>query len=206
MESSLPGGRGRRRRRSHPARHAGRGRYMVYYDGWAPSLWPWRSRSSWTATLAKVGGAGGGRGRDGSAGAPPRNAAADLAAGASHQAQPVRRDRTHRRRGHEAGDVIYGDPVLYYAAKSRSLVFFSTSYAGGHGYRTCPRMSAPDSRRSWCRPPSPKRHRRRSVGHGCAARSTPRLRLVPGSLEESAHRPIGRVRPAASGAGTVDAP
>jgi len=36
------------------------------------------------------------------------------------------------------GDVVYGDPVLYYAAKSRSLEFFSTSYAGGHGY---PHMS-----------------------------------------------------------------
>jgi hypothetical protein len=33
------------------------------------------------------------------------------------------------------GDVLYGDPVLYYPAKTRRLDFYSTTYAGGRGYR-----------------------------------------------------------------------
>ena len=32
------------------------------------------------------------------------------------------------------GDEIYGDPVLYYAAKTARIPFFTTSYGGGHGY------------------------------------------------------------------------
>jgi hypothetical protein len=36
------------------------------------------------------------------------------------------------------GEVIYGDPVMYYAAKMAGIRFFSTSYAGGRGY---PRMT-----------------------------------------------------------------
>ena len=38
----------------------------------------------------------------------------------------------------QPGDVIYGDPVLYYAAKMVGIPFFSTSYAGGRAY---PRMA-----------------------------------------------------------------
>jgi hypothetical protein len=33
------------------------------------------------------------------------------------------------------GDVLYGDPALYYPAKTRRLDFYSTTYAGGRGYR-----------------------------------------------------------------------
>ena len=36
------------------------------------------------------------------------------------------------------GDVLYGDSVLYYAAKTAGIPFFTTSYGGGHGY---PRIS-----------------------------------------------------------------
>jgi len=34
------------------------------------------------------------------------------------------------------GDALYGDPVLYYAARRAAVEFISTSYAGGRGYRT----------------------------------------------------------------------
>jgi hypothetical protein len=33
------------------------------------------------------------------------------------------------------GDVLYGDPALHYPAKTRRLDFYSTTYAGGRGYR-----------------------------------------------------------------------
>lgn len=36
------------------------------------------------------------------------------------------------------GDVVYGDPLIYFQAKKRDLTFFTPTYAGGRGY---PRMS-----------------------------------------------------------------
>lgn len=34
-----------------------------------------------------------------------------------------------------SGDEVFGDPVLYYAAKNQSIPFYSSSYAGGRAFR-----------------------------------------------------------------------
>jgi hypothetical protein len=54
-----------------------------------------------------------------------------------HGTGPGEYDVVERILRHEtqAGDAVYGDPVLYYAAKAANIPFFSTSYAGGRGYR-----------------------------------------------------------------------